>query len=129
MDYDDNDEHNEDDGDETYHEEDDNDENKENEQELDPIDQGEIKDIILDTRGDHNPTTNNGTKPEEPGTDQHEDEQDEPTKRLTCQTRPIERLEPTMTGKVYMQTNKVTFKSNKYTRLEYYQPNCSDKTR
>ena len=111
MDYNDNNENNKDDGDDIYHEEDDDDENKENEQELDRIDQGEIKDIISDARGDHNPTTNNGTKPEEPGTDQHEDEQDKPTRGLTCQTRPIERPEPTMTGKSYTQAKKVTFKS------------------
>ncbi len=52
--------------------------------------------------------------------EQHQDEQDKPTRRSTCNTRPIERLEHTMTGKSYAQTKKVTFKNNKYTRLEYF---------
>jgi hypothetical protein len=79
VDYDDNQEEN--DKDEEYHEEpqDEDDGNGEIEQELEPIDPGEVEDIILDARQDHNPT-----KPEQPEEDNQEDEIEvESTRRST----------------------------------------------
>jgi hypothetical protein len=125
VDYDDNEEDNDD---ESYTEEDDNDENEEDERVLDPIDQDEIDDIISDAHGHTNPTTTEETEPDEleQGTEQNTDEpqQVESTRRSTRHTSPIERLEPTMTGKSYTQTKQVTFENDKakndeYTRLEY----------
>jgi hypothetical protein len=44
----------------------------------------------------------------------------EPTRRSTQETRPIERLEPKMSGKSYMQQKKkVIFKSDVDVQLEY----------
>jgi hypothetical protein len=44
-----------------------------------------------------------------------------PTRRSTRETRPIEQLEPTMSGKLYMQQEKkkVIFKSDVDMQLEY----------
>jgi hypothetical protein len=45
----------------------------------------------------------------------------EPTRRLTRETRPIERLEPKMSGKSYMQEQKkVNFESDADLELEYH---------
>jgi hypothetical protein len=45
----------------------------------------------------------------------------EPTRRSTRETRPIERLEPKMSGKLYMQEQKkVNFKCDANLELEYH---------
>jgi hypothetical protein len=68
VDYDDNEEDN---YDESYTQEDDDNEKEEDEQGLDPIDQGEIEDIILDANGDTNPSPNEETEPDELETEQN----------------------------------------------------------
>jgi hypothetical protein len=115
VDYDDNQEENKD-NDEEYHDEQqaEDDGNDETKHELKPIDPGEVEDIILDAREDHNPT-----KLEQPEEDKQADKMEESTRRPTQQTRPIEQLEPTMTGQSYTQTKKVTFEREEQIRLEY----------
>jgi hypothetical protein len=120
VDYDDDQAENDDSDDvEADHQEED-DENNDNEQELEPTDPGEIEDIILDAREEHNPTLQDGNDPNETEEDQ-EDQQEEPTRRSTRETRPIERLEPAMTGQSYQQTKrrKVSFEKDESIRLEY----------
>jgi hypothetical protein len=111
VDYDDPDDYDPDDirnEDEEY----DNEEDKEDEIEdqLKQIDPEEIEDIIRDARGDTNPNVhepNNNVNEEqlEQPVEQQE-APDESIRRSTGETRPIERLEPKVSGKSYMQEQK-----------------------
>jgi hypothetical protein len=97
------------------------------------IDPEEIGNIIQDARQNIDPNlheeNDNANEqqlkhPEEP----HETAEDkepqatEPSRRLTRETRPIERLEPNMSGKPYTQEKKkVIFESDVDVQLEYCQ--------
>jgi hypothetical protein len=48
--------------------------------------------------------------------EKQEDEPEEPIRRLTRETRPIEQLEPTMTGDSYQQRKKVLFEKDEHIR-------------
>ncbi len=75
------------------------------EEELEQIDQDEVDDLILDDNENGNPTQNGeGTEPEEPEEETKEDDtedviEQESTRRSTREIKPIERLEPSMSGK------------------------------
>ena len=76
VDYDDDDKENEEDDDEEYYHEV---EDDEYEEELELIDPGEVKDIILDAKDDHNPTIHNGIELEQPEINKQEDEAQDAT--------------------------------------------------
>jgi hypothetical protein len=89
------------------------------------IDPEEIKEIIRDSRGETNANMqepNNNANEEQP--DHSGEQQEAPaesTRRSTRETRPIERLEPKMSGKLYMQEHKkVNFECNTEQELEYH---------
>jgi hypothetical protein len=115
VDYDDNDDENDGTEDEEYEHQI---ENDEHEEELEQIDQDEVDDLILDDNENGNPTQNGeGTEPEEPEEETKEDDtedviEQESTRRSTREIKPIERLEPSMSGKSYAQRKKVTFETD-----------------
>jgi hypothetical protein len=95
------------------------------EDQLENIDPEEIEDIIRDARGETNPNMhvpNNNTNEEQLENPVAQQEAPaEPTRRSTRESRPIERLEPKMSGKSYMQEQKkVTFESDADLELEYH---------
>jgi hypothetical protein len=95
------------------------------EEELEQIDPAELDDLISDERDVGNPTiqNGNGTQAEEVIQDDPETAnpetatEEEPTRRSTREIRPIERLEPTMSGQSYVQRTKVTFQ-NEMTNIQ-----------
>eukprot|EP00978_Attheya_sp_CCMP212_P000843 scaffold1766_cov39-Attheya_sp.AAC.3 len=141
VDYDDNDEEEEEDDDETYHHDPEDDQNEEELEEQEQIDPNEVDDIISDGREnnpiiheeeqeevqqpEHQPQELNALHDQEDTNIVSEADEEstatESTRRSTRQTTPIERLEPTLTGKSYMQakTTQVSFKSERDTQLEY----------
>ena len=109
-------------------------EDDEPEQEYDNIDPEEVDDINREANENDNPNVHhqndNDNEPEHPDlvddTNLVSDAEDEAstatesTRRSTRETRPIERLEPKMTGKSYaQQEKKVTFKDDENVQLEY----------
>jgi hypothetical protein len=88
------------------------------------IDPEEINDIIQDARQNINPNMheendNDNEQQVDHPAEQHETVE-EPTRKSTHKTRPIERLEPKMSGKPYMQQKKkVIFESDKDVQSEY----------
>jgi hypothetical protein len=136
VDYDDNNDENKEDDEEEYHHEADNDKNEEELEEHEQIDPNEVDDITSDAREDANPTLHKEEdQPEQPEQmealnnqedtkvvskgDEDEAQATESTRRSTQETSPIERLEPTFSGKSYMQKNQVTFESKPDMQLEY----------
>jgi hypothetical protein len=83
---------------------------KELEEQLEHIDPEEIEDIIRDARGETNPNMqeqhDNANEEELEYPVEQQEVPAEPTRRLTRETSPIERLEPKMSGKSYMQEQK-----------------------
>jgi hypothetical protein len=117
-------------GDEDYNNEEDEDEDQleqyeELEERLEHIDPEEIEEIIRDARGETNPNVyepNDNANKEQP---EHSVEQQEApaesTRRSARETKPIERLEPKMSGKAYMQEQKkVNFDCDTEQELEYH---------
>jgi hypothetical protein len=114
VDYDDNNDENEEDDDEEYHHEDKDDENEYELEEQEQIDPDEVDDTITsDAREGANPTIHEeedqpkqlevlndqeDTNVVSEG-DEEESQATESTRRLTQQTSPIARLEPTLYGK------------------------------
>jgi hypothetical protein len=81
------------------------------EEQLEHIDPEEIEDIMRDARGEtnlnmHEPHDNANEEQLEHPVEQQEVPA-ENTRRSTRETRPIERLEPKMSGKSYMQEQKI----------------------
>jgi hypothetical protein len=95
------------------------------EEQLEHINPEEIEEIIRDARGETNPNVhepNHNANEEQP---EHPVEQQEApaesTRRSARETRPIERLEPKMSGKSYMQEQKkVNFECDTEQELEYH---------
>jgi predicted nuclease with TOPRIM domain len=77
------------------------------EEQLEHIDPEEIEDIMRDARGETNPNMHEQHDNANEGQLEHPVEQQEvpaeSTRRSTRETRPIERLEPKMSGKLYMR--------------------------
>ncbi|WP_288992819.1 polyprotein of Ty1/Copia retrotransposon [uncultured Marinobacter sp.] len=120
VDYDD-DEENEDNDEQYYDNEDE--EIEDQLEQYEQIDPDEIDDIIQDARQNTNPNVQQGNANANEQELEHPEEQqrvDEQTRRSTRETRPIERLEPKMSGKSYMQQKKkVNFESDVDMQLEY----------
>jgi hypothetical protein len=82
----------------------------------------EIKDIIQDARININmqEQNNNANEQQLEQPAEHQEAPEESTRRLTPETRPIERLEPQMSGKSYVkQQKKVIFESDADLQLGY----------
>jgi hypothetical protein len=82
-----------------------------------------MDDIIQDARQNINPNVHEGNdNANEQQLDTPAEQHaivEEPTRRLTQETRPVERLEPKMSDKSYMQQKKqVIFESDVDVRLE-----------
>jgi hypothetical protein len=95
------------------------------EEQLEHIDPEEIEDIMRDARGETNPNMHEQHDNAKEEQLEHPVEQQEapaePTRRSTRETRPIERLEPKMSGKSYMQEQKkVNFECDAEQELEYH---------
>jgi hypothetical protein len=95
------------------------------EEQLEHIDPKEIEDIMRDARGETNPNTHEQhDKANEEELEHPAEQQEAPvehTRRSTQETRPIERLEPKMSGKLYMQEQKkVSFDCDAEQELEYH---------
>ncbi len=95
------------------------------EEQLEHIDPEEIEDIMRDARGETNPNMHEQHDNVKEEQLEHPVEQQEvpaePTRRSTRETRPIERLEPKMSGKSYMQEQKkVNFECDAEQELEYH---------
>jgi hypothetical protein len=95
------------------------------EEQLKHIDPEEIEDIMRDARGETNPNMHEQHDNANEEQLEHPVEQQEvpaePTRRLTRETRPIERLEPKMSSKLYMQEQKkVNFKCDAGQEFEYH---------
>jgi hypothetical protein len=96
------------------------------EEQVEHIDPEEIKDIMRDARGETNPNMHephdNANNEEQLGhTVEQQEAPAENTRRSTRETRPIERLEPKMSGKSYMQEQKkINFKCDAEQELEYH---------
>jgi hypothetical protein len=95
------------------------------EEQLEHIDTEEIEDIMRDARGETNPNMHeqhdNGNEEQLAHPVEQQETPAESTRRLTRETRPIERLEPKMSGKSYMQEQKkVNFECNAEQELEYH---------
>jgi hypothetical protein len=93
------------------------------EDQLKHIDPEEIEDIMRDARGESNPNMHEQHDNANEEQLEHPVEQQEvpaeSTRRSTRETRPIERLEPKMSGKSYMQEQKkVNFKCDAEQELE-----------
>jgi hypothetical protein len=98
---------------------------KELEEQLEHIDPEEIEDIMRDARGETNPNIHeqhdNANKEQLEHSVEQQEVPVEPTRRSTRETRPIERLEPKMSGKSYMQEQKkVNFECDAELELEYH---------
>jgi hypothetical protein len=95
------------------------------EEQLEHIDPEEIEDIMRDARGETNPNMhaqhNNANEDQLEHPVEQQEVPAEPTRRSTRETRPIERLEPKMSGKSYMQEQKkVNFECDAEQELEYH---------
>jgi hypothetical protein len=95
------------------------------EEQLEHIDPEEIEDIMRDARGETNPNMHEHHDNDNEEQLAHLVEQQETPaeniRRSTRETRPIERLEPKMSGKSYMQEQKkVNFECDAEQELEYH---------
>jgi hypothetical protein len=130
VDYDDPDDiKNENEEEEYYNKEDENEDQLEQyeelEEQLEHIDPEEIEDIMRDARGETNPNMHeqhdNANKEQLEHPVEQQEVPAESTRRSTRETRPIERLEPKMSGKPYMQEQKkVNFECDAEQELEYH---------
>jgi hypothetical protein len=98
---------------------------KELEEQFEHIDPEEIEDIMRDARGETNPNMHeqhdNANEEQLGHPIEHQEAHAENTRRSTRETRPIERSEPKMSGKPYMQEQKkVTFECDAEQELEYH---------
>jgi hypothetical protein len=98
---------------------------KELEEQLEHIDPEEIEDIMRDARGETNPNMHeqhdNGNEEQLEHPVEQQETPVEKIGRSTRETRPIERLEPKMSGKSYMQEQKkVNFECDAEQELEYH---------
>jgi hypothetical protein len=95
------------------------------EEQLEHIDPEEIEDIMRDARGETNPNMHEQHNKANEEQLEHPVEQQEvpaePTRSSTRKPRPIERLEPKMSGKLYMQEQKkVNFECDAEQELKYH---------
>jgi hypothetical protein len=67
----------------------------------------------------HKPN-NNANKEQQEHPEEQQEAPEDSTRRSTREARPIEWLEPKMSGKYYMQQHKVNFESDANLRLEYH---------